>query len=500
MSPAEGPPHVAVVGGGVAGIAAARALVAAGLRVTLLEAGPRTGGCIDTREFAGRRLDVGAESVFTAAPEPLGLIAGLGLDDEVVAASSGTTWIASDRGLRALPAGVGPAGPTRISPLVGARLLSPRGLARAALEPLVPRRRYDRDVSVATAVRARFGTEVVDRVVDPLLGGLHAGDVRRLSLSAATPQLAGLLARHRSVVLAGRGRGRSEYGFVTLRGGLGRLVDAALDGIDADVRVRTPVSAIEDTGRRVGRYRLHTEAGPELEADGVVVAVPPAAGARVLAGLDPVLPVELRAFTAASVAVVLLAYPASAADVPALRGTGVLVPSASPRLLKAATFLTRKWPHLATDDRVLIRASAGRAHDERVAALDDTELTERLLDDLASTLGLVHAPEQSRVVRWPRAMPQLEVGHPARVARVRTRLDRHPGVALAGAAYDGVGIAAALRSGAAAADRVAAQLTTARRSDPSVPASRRGAAGAPIAPAPPRPTPTSPTSASGDAP
>lgn len=447
----SGPRRAVVVGGGVAGLAAARTLAGRGVDVTLLEARDRVGGCIRTVEFAGERLDVGAEAVHTAAPEPQRLLVEAGLQERQVAPRSAVTWVAARGGLRPLPDGVGPAGPSRIGPLVRAGLLSPGGLARAALEPLVPRGRTSTDASVGDVLARRFGSQVVDRVVDPLLGGLHAGDVGRLSVRSATPALTALLDAHRSVVLAGRRRTGPPGGLATLRGGLGALPEAMAEQLVGDVRTRQRVVAVVATDAGGPRYRVETADGAHHAADLVVVALPAAPAAATLAALDPSLAVLLRELRTSSVAVVLLAYPPSRRALPALEGTGVLVPSGAGRLLKAATFLTSKWPHLADASHVLVRASAGRAGDRRHVDLDDGTLVERLSAELAATAGLTGPVEAAVVTRWDDAMPQLEVGHGHRMATIRGRLASHRGVALAGAAYDGVGVAAALRSGVHAA-------------------------------------------------
>lgn len=452
------PRHVVVVGGGMAGITAARTLVRAGAAVTLLEAGPRLGGSVRTVAFGEQQVDVGAEALHTAAPAPLELVEELGLGGELVPARPAPTWIASGDRLRRLPGGVGPAGPTRLAPLARSGLLGPTGLLRAAMEPLVRHPHPAGDVPVGEALGRRFGDQVVDRLVDPLLGGLHAGDVHRLSVQAATPHLAASLARRRSLVLAGRGRRRASHGFVTLRGGLGRLVEAAAARTAADVVTSARVRTVADAGDGRGRYVVRTDEGVEHVADGVVLALPAAGTASVLADLDATASSLLRPSRTASVAVVLLAYPADVATAPALAGTGVLVPSGEGRLLKAATFLTTKWPHLSGSPHVLVRASTGRVNDTRSQVLDEASLVARLADDLSAVAGLVPPPVQHMVVRWPGAMPQLEVGHLQRVAELRERLAAHPGIAVAGAAIDGVGIAAAMRSGATAATHVVDHL------------------------------------------
>ena len=446
-----------VIGGGAAGLAAARRLNAAGMHVTLVESDARLGGCVRTVEFAGARVDVGAEALHTASPGPLGLIAELGLDEHLVEAGTGPTWIAVGDRLRALPDGVGPAGPTRLRPLLRTRLLSPAGMFRAALEPLVPRTTPGRDHTVGHVLQQRFGREVVDRIVDPLLGGLHAGDVHRLSVEAATPQLAGLLARHRSVLLATRGRAAAApHGFVTLQGGLERLFAAAEDEFIGDLLLSTDARAVVEVLEPEGRYRVETDA-VDLPADIVVVAVPPRPAGQLLAPLVADAAATLAGTRATSTNIALLAYPAESADLPALRGTGVLVPSSSPRLLKAATFLSTKWPHLSSS-HVLVRASSGRAGDLRAEHLDDKTLVARLAADLHALTGLPLQPIGQRVVRWRHAMPQLEVGHREHMSTLRSALAPHRGVGVAGAAYDGVGIASALRSGDAAANAALSQL------------------------------------------
>lgn len=469
--------RVAVVGAGVSGLVAARTLAGLGAEVIVLERSDRPGGQVRTIRFAGRCVDVGAEALHLAGPHVTGLLDELGLRDSLVSAKATWTWIWTGRGLRRLPAGVGPAGPTRLAPLVTSGVLGPLGLARAALEPLVPRRSVESDVSVGDFLGRRFGQQVVQRLVDPLLGSLHAGDVSRLSLRAATPYLAATARERRSLVLGGRGRSKSiGTSFVSFPGGLETLVESLAGHPEVDLRTHSEVRTlhVDPAGSTNPTVRLGLSDGETIDADAAVLAVPAHAAAAILGdGGDPDdrdaaaggVTAGLSELRAASVATVLAAFPASEVEsLPAFGATGILVPSSEGRFLKAATFLSRKWEHLEDPEVFLVRMSAGRAGDEDVTALSDEVLTERLTSNLAAATGLGVEPSAVHVHRWPRAMAQLEVGHLDRIGAIRAGLAGKGTVALAGAPFEGVGLASCIRSGRAAADRV---TDPARITDPA---------------------------------
>lgn len=468
-TPAPGPDVVVVVGGGVTGLVAARRLAQQGRRVVLLEHSDRLGGQVRTLDLAGRRVDVGAEALHLAAPSVGALVAELGLADSLVGARSGTSWLWTPRGRQPLPAGIGPAGPTRLRPVLGSRVMTLAGLARAGLEPVMARLRAPlaldegADTSVGSFVTGRFGRQVTDRFVDPLLGSLHAGDVNRLSLRACAPSLVPAATSRRSLVVK-RPAPRASTApasapppmFVSWSRGLSTLVDHLLDDVEVDVRLGAEVTGVSRSG---GGYEVEVRGGAPVRAAGVVLAVPAPAAAALLRPFSDAAASTLTGQRAATVATVVLGFPRHlVAGLPALSGNGILVPSGVGTLLKAVTHLSTKWPHLDDPETYLLRLSAGRDGSDALAGLADVELVELLRADLRVFTGIDAEPTLAHVERWPSGLPQLHVGHVQRMRAVRDELAaRAPGIALAGASYDGIGLASCLSSAAAAATTV---LTT----------------------------------------
>lgn len=439
-------PRVAVLGGGISGLTTAALLRSAPEPpdVVLVEAEARLGGKVLTRTLDGRTVETGPDAFVMRVPAMARLVDDLGLRDDLVAPAGLGSYVWSRGGLRRLPPGTVFGVPDKLLPLVRSGLLSRRGVLRAGLDLVLPRQQLGPDPTVDDLVRPRFGAEVADRLVDPLVGGVHAGSTKQLSAASAVPDIEAMARAHRSLVLAVRGRGRRTSGpggpaLMSLDGGLARLVEALVGRLDgATVLTGRAVAALEqgDDG-----FRVVLDDHEVLESDAVVVTTPAYVTAALLRDLAADAAAALRGVPYVDVATVTLAYPRSVFTRP-LDATGFLVPPAEGRLLVGCTWLSSKWRHLAGDGTVLVRAMVGRAGDRRWVDLDDVELVARVHDELVQAMGLTGEPADALVQRWPRALPQYVVGHRDRVAHVDTALARVPGLFVTGAAYRGAGIAA----------------------------------------------------------
>jgi len=428
-------PRVAVVGAGLAGLAAARELAAHGVEVVVLESTGAVGGKVRASEVGGLLVDEGADSMLRRVPEGVALAEAVGLP--LVSPSTAEAGIWTDR-VRPLPSGTVMGIPTD---LAAARDVAGE-ISEVLGDPVVE------DVSVGALVRSRLGDAVVDRLVDPLLGGVYAGHADGLSVRATLPQLWPHLAQHRSLVEAARAaRGNPTPGpvFAQTEGSLGLLPPAAARGLD--VRFSTTVRGLVRTSHG---WRLETGSAADpayLDVDAVVLAVPAAPAARLLRGLVPT--EELAGVRYASIAIVTLVVDGPSPGA----GSGYLVPAVMGRTTKAVTFTSRKWDRPGP---AVIRASVGRAGEESTLQREDRDLVEVVRAELTQALGEVGPLLGSRVTRWGGGLPQYAPGHLDLVDRLRRALPST--VAVAGAAYDGVGVPAVLRSGANAARKVLSDL------------------------------------------
>lgn len=447
---------VAVVGGGMAGLAAAAELTAAGARVVVLEASSRLGGKLRSSEVGGLVVDEGADAFLLRVPEAAELAAYAGV--EVVSPATAEAGLWSRGCMRPLPTGTLLGIPADLASLARSEVLSARGLARVPVDLVLPGPPVVDDTSVGDLVTKRLGREVVERLVDPLLGGVYAGRADRISLHAALPQLVAPLLRHRSLLLAARDVTGAATGsgpvFGGVVGGMGLLPPAVARTTGAEVRLQAVVRGLVQAPTGWGLETGSAADPRRLDVDAVVLAVPAAAAAKLLKDVVPTAAAELATIESASVGIVTLVLDGPTPG----RGSGYLVPAVDGRTTKAVTFTSRKWAHLAGDLSV-VRASVGRHGEEVELQRDDAELVAVVRQELQDAVGPLPPLVDSRVTRWGGGLPQYAVGHVDKVGRVRRAVAARPGLAVAGAAYDGVGVPAVVRSGRAAARAVLASLT-----------------------------------------
>ena len=465
-----GRPRVAVVGGGISGLAAAWRLVNRpdAPQVLLLEQARSVGGKLIRGEVAGITVDLGAEAVLARRPEGTALMAELGLGDELVHPQTSAASVLRAGRLYPLPPGTVMGVPADPQRLLG--LLTEAEVARAAAEPGVPAPPLPGDTDVASWVAERFGSAVLDRLVEPLLGGVYAGHANRLSLQATVPQLWQLARRGGSVLhhlreLAGPAGRPTEQSppaapdpvFAGLTGGVALLAARLAERLSGQgVEVRTGVT-VRELHRTPSGWRLMTGPVPTerpIDVDAVLLAVPPAPAARLLAGPCPPAAALLAGVPTASMAVIAAAVPRAVTA--GIAGSGVLVPPVEGRLVKAVTFSSSKWAWVDAQNLglVLVRMSVGRYGEESALQRDDDELVALATADLAGLLARPVQPVEARVVRWGGGLPQYEVGHVPRMDSVRAAVAALPGLAICGAAFDGLGIPACIAAAGAATGRL----------------------------------------------
>ncbi|MEU8032317.1 protoporphyrinogen oxidase [Streptomyces sp. NPDC049099] len=486
--------HVVVIGAGVAGLAAAHRLLGRGMRVTVLEASGRVGGKLLPGEIAGVRVDLGAESMLARRPEAVALAREVGLAERLQPPATATASIWTRGALRPMPKGHVMGVPGTAAALSG--VLSDEGLARIERDAGLPRTELGDDVAVGEYVAARLGREVVDRLVEPLLGGVYAGDAYRISMRSAVPQLfqaarihASLTAAVRDIQAKAAAAQQTGPVFMGIEGGVGSLPLAVAESVRArggELLTGTPVRELRrggtaEPGEGAGGTRdaaWRIVAGDRvLHADAVVLAVPAGAAAGLLRAEAPAAAGELAAVEYASMALVTLAYRRRDLRLP--QGSGFLVPPVDGRTIKASTFASQKWGWIAEEDPdvVVLRTSVGRFGETEILQRDDAALVEVSRHDLREATGLDAVPLQTRVTRWTDGLPQYPVGHHARVARIREHVAKLPGLAVCGAQYDGVGIPACIASAYAAVDQLGGDLSRVRELTANPVQSLHGGAG-----------------------
>lgn len=459
--------RVVIVGGGIAGLAAAQRLMqkTPDLAVTLIESDSRLGGKIVTDRVDSFVIEGGPDTFLSYKPRGLGLCRELGLEDRLHGTNERIrrTYVMRGDQLHELPEGFTGLIPTRFGPMVKTGLISPLGKLRMGLDYVIPPRSLNGDESLAAFVERRLGRELYDRLIEPLMGGIYAGDGERLSLAATFPQLRQAELEHGGLikgVLAAKAKtpvlqpGAKKWAaFLTPTLGLAEIVEALeakLRGANADVQLGKRVARVEAASPG---YGVILENGKTLHADAIILATPAFATADLISNLDAQISTALRGIPYVSTATVSVAYPL--ADIPRLLdGYGYIIPRTEGRAILACTWTSTKFPHRAPEGFGLIRAFIGRAGQEGVLEGTNDELLKLVRDELRRTLGITAPPLLHRIFRWRKAMPQYTLGHLDRLAVIEGRLIAHPGLFVAGNAYRGIGIPDCIASGEAAAEAV----------------------------------------------
>jgi oxygen-dependent protoporphyrinogen oxidase len=480
--------RIAVIGGGIAGLAAAHRIVELdpACDVTLLEAGPRLGGVLTTVHEQGFQVEQSADNFITTIPWGLNLCRRLGLSERLVQTNSACrrTFVVRRGRLCRLPDGFLMMAPTRLWPLAVTPLLSPWGKLRAALEYFIPPRAGQSDESMAGFVRRRLGREAFDRLVEPLVSAVYAADLEKLSVLATLSRFREMECQHGSLIramrhqmknrpAASRESGARYSMFVTLEDGLSSLVEAIAARLPAGaVRLNTPVTRLERFG---DRWRVWVEDRGDRSAedgkgdgaassfpaprpasllfDALVLATPSPAAAKLLQPLDETLAAELALITHSGTAILSLGYAREQIGHP-LDGMGMVVPAIENSPILACSFSSRKYPHRAPAGKELLRVFVGGARRPEMAEMDDQRLQAIVLDELSRRLGIRGEPCYCNIAHWPGTMPQYHVGHNELVARIEARVTALPHLALAGNAYHGVGLPDCIHGGELAAERI----------------------------------------------
>jgi protoporphyrinogen/coproporphyrinogen III oxidase len=455
---------VAIIGGGIAGLAAAYELQRRGASVRVLEATARVGGVIGSDRFDGWVVDGGPDSMLVQKPAAVALCRELGVADRLIhTLPPRTAYVLRAGQLHPLLEGSFLGFPLTASSLIRSPLFSAAGKARMALEPVLPRRAGDEDESIGSFVRRRFGKEAVDYLAEPLLAGIHAGDVERLSVRALFPRLVDAEHNSGSVLRAFRAlRAQpSPNGvFVSLPGGTADLVEAlAATLAPGTVSLHTRVSELH----RVGTLRIETTAGP-IDARAVILAVPAYVAGALLRSFDTTLAAFCDAVPYASTATVALGFRRDQVAHP-LSGTGFVVPRVERRGLLAATWISSKWPGRAPPGHVLLRGFLGGGRDPHRLDEDDSTLIDTARHELGALLAISGDPLFVRVYRFTKLSPQYEVGHLERVAQIEQRLSAIPGVFLSGSGFRAIGIPDCIADARATAAVVARYVADQRHTE-----------------------------------
>lgn len=464
-------PRVAVIGGGISGLSAAHALAerAPSVELLLLEAGSQLGGVLNTTRRDGFLLEAAAENFLVAPASAVDLCHSVGLEGSLIGANQAQrqAFVVRRGRLQPIPAGFQIMAPSRMLPMITSPVFSVRGKLRAGLECLIPRSQDDADESLAAFVRRRFGREVYERLVQPLVGGIYASDAELLSLEAAMPRFRQMERQHGSLIWAAiRERRRQSRHtpvairngqFTAPRDGMSSLISAIAERLPPrSLQVASPVDRIV---RRDDKWALSIggQHPRRVEVDGVILATPTYQAARVLANVDSTLAEALEQIEYSSCAVISLGYRREQIIHP-LNGSGVVVPLVEGRTILACSFSSIKYTGRAPANSALLRVFIGGSCQSGLLRLSNNELIQLAKYEASELLGIAGEPVIQELTRHHLAMPQYHVGHRQRLATINRRLSQLSTLALAGSAYEGVGIPSCIQSGQAAANLILSRL------------------------------------------
>lgn len=443
---------IAVVGGGITGLSAAYYLQKQireqelPYEVKLVEASNRLGGRINTVERDGFTIELGPDSLLARKPAAAELVAELGLNDQIVRNGTGQSYILVNNKLHKMPKGAFMGVPKEIAPLLKSKVFSLKGKMRALGDLFIPKSKVDGDQALGAFMRRRFGNEMVDNQIDPLLSGIHSGDIDQMSLKAIYPMFHEVEQKHRSLIKGlqktlpkapKQPKGKKPEGmFFSFRTGMETLVTALAEKLeDGTVRLQTAVDHIE---RKEHGYHLLLGNGEVLKVDAIIMTAPHTQVPRMVSQYGFFK--ELEDIPATSTANVVMAFDQSAIKKD-IDGTGFLVSRSSNYRITACTWTHRKWPTTTPEGKALFRCYVGKPDDQEIVDMTDEEITSIVLEDLNKTMKIKAKPEFTIITRYKNARPQYHVGHLEKVAAVRSQIDQHlPGFILTGSSYDGVGI------------------------------------------------------------
>lgn len=436
------------------------------VELIVLEAAGSWGGKIQTERRDGFVIEGGPDTFLRTKPWAVELCRELGLEDRLHGTNpeKKQTYVLRDGELEPLPEGLTMMIPTQFSPMIRTGLLSWPEKMRMGLDFFLPPQPLNGDESLGNFVSRRLGRAAYERLIEPLMSGIYAGDGDKLSLQATFPYLRDMELEHGGLVKGAlnarrkmaryrKGSSESRSIFLTPTTGLAEIVDALVERLEvggAELRLNAPVSRL---ARQEGRYRVELEDGENVAADGVILASPAYASGRILQEMDRALASELESIPYASTATVSLAYDLK--DLPRpLDGYGYVIPRREGRRALACTWTSTKFPHRAPEGAALVRVFVGRAGQEAEMPADEAGLLALAKEELSQTLGIHAEPLLARVFYWPDAMPQYNLGHSERLERIQSALEELPGIALAGNGYQGIGIPDCIRSGEKAAEQI----------------------------------------------